>query len=220
MEILYKLRHITFNDWATLLFFLCFVIIAINRNVYSVRFSEFTKLAFSDRYAKTYKDSSNILNSFTVSMLVVQLIALSFFILLFFNQFEIATKNNGILFVQIITFLSVFIFSKFLFEKIIAVTFAIEEFVDQFNLQKVIYRTYIGFLLLPITLVLFYNPVSSSAIFYIIGFIILVFNVLLYITIVKKYQNFILRKIFYFILYLCAFEIAPYYFIYYWIVKN
>jgi len=220
MEILYKIRHITFNDWATLLFFLCFAIIAINRNVYSVRFSEFINLAFSDRYAKSYKDPSNILNSFTISMLVIQLIALSFFILLFFNQFEVAAKNNGILFVQIITFLSVFIFSKYLFEKIIAVTFAIEDFVDQFNLQKVIYRTYIGFLLLPITLILFYNPINSNVLFFIIGFIILIFNGLLYFTIIKKHQNFILRKIFYFILYLCAFEIAPYYFIYYWIVKN
>ncbi|MCD8518719.1 MAG: DUF4271 domain-containing protein, partial [Flavobacterium sp.] len=34
------------------------------------------------------------------------------------------------------------------------------------------------------------------------------------------YQNLLLRKIFYFILYLCTLEIAPYYFIYNWFTKN
>jgi hypothetical protein len=36
----------------------------------------------------------------------------------------------------------------------------------------------------------------------------------------KNYQNIIFGKLFYFILYLCAFEIAPYYFMYYWFTKG
>ena len=37
---------------------------------------------------------------------------------------------------------------------------------------------------------------------------------------IKLYQNLLIRKIFYFILYLCTLEIAPYYFIYNWFTKN
>ncbi|RZJ46716.1 MAG: DUF4271 domain-containing protein, partial [Flavobacterium sp.] len=40
------------------------------------------------------------------------------------------------------------------------------------------------------------------------------------ITPTKTYQNAIIGKLFYFILYLCALEIAPYYFMYYWITKE
>ena len=36
---------------------------------------------------------------------------------------------------------------------------------------------------------------------------------------IKNYQNIIFSKLFYFILYLCALEIAPYYFMYYWFTK-
>ena len=40
-----------------------------------------------------------------------------------------------------------------------------------------------------------------------------------YLVALKLYQNLLLRKIFYFILYLCTLEIAPYYFIYNWFKK-
>jgi hypothetical protein len=44
-------------------------------------------------------------------------------------------KTDWILFIQIFYFL-VFVLSKFLIEKIIGTAFNIEEFVEQFNLQK------------------------------------------------------------------------------------
>lgn len=220
MEVLFKIRQIPFSDWASLLFMLCFFIIAVNKSVFSTRFIEFAKLPFSNKYVKTYKDPSNIQNGFTVSMLIIQLISLTFFILLLLNQWNQASKSNGILFIQIITFLIVFIGSKFLIEKIMAFIFEIENFVESFNLQKVIYRSYIGFILLPVVLILYYNNISSTLLYIFILSTLLLINLLMYYNLIKKYQNFILPKIFYFILYLCAFEIAPYYFIYYWITKN
>jgi hypothetical protein len=57
-------------------------------------------------------------------------------------SFGYGLKTDLIL-IQIITFLIFFVLSKYLIEKIIATAFHIEEFVEQFNLQKVTYRTYI-----------------------------------------------------------------------------
>jgi hypothetical protein len=112
------------------------------------------------------------------------------------------------------------VLSKFLIEKIIATSFAIDEFADQFNLQKVTYRTYIGVLLLPINAILFYNANTSDFLFYGIIAIIALANLLTYFVSLKNYQNLLFGKLFYFILYLCALEIAPYYFIYYWFTKS
>lgn len=213
-------RIIENKDWATVLFLFCLVIIAINKVISSVRFNEFIKLAYSDKYIKIYKDSSNLMSGFTVSMFLLQLFSFSFFILLALDQFGIAKKTDWIIFIQLFTFLSVFILSKFLIEKIIATAFNIEEFSEQFNLLKVNYRGYFGLVLMPINILLYYNTFDSKLFFSILLIVLFTLNVTTYIVALKLYQNLLFRKIFYFILYLCTLEIAPYYFIYNWFTKN
>lgn len=213
-------RIIESKDWATILFVICIGIIAVNKTVSSIRFSEFVRLAYSDKYTKIYRDSSNLMNGFTVSMFVLQLLSFSFFTLLVLTQFDKAEKNNIIIYIQILTFLTVFILSKYLIEKIIATAFKIEEFTEQFNLLKANYRTYFGFILLPINIILFYNPIDSDLFFWVLLFALFAINIVTYIVALKLYQNLLIRKIFYFILYLCTLEIAPYYFIYNWFTKN
>lgn len=213
-------RIIESKDWATILFVLCVGIIAVNKTISSVRFNEFIRLAYSDKYTKIYKDSSNLMSGFTVSMFVLQLFSFSFFTLLVLNQFDKAEKTNGVVYIQIFTFLTVFILSKFLIEKIVATAFKIEEFNEQFNLLKVNYRAYFGFILLPVNIILFYNTFDSKLFFWTLLVALFVINITTYIVALKLYQNLLMRKIFYFILYLCTLEIAPYYFIYNWFTKN
>ena len=124
------------------------------------------------------------------------------------------------MFIRIFTFFGVFVLSKFLIEKIIATIFNIDEFAEQFNLQKVSYRTFIGIVLLPVNIYLFYQENSSKVFIFGLIFVILAINLYAYLISLKIYQNIIANKLFYFILYLCALEIAPYYFIYYLITKN
>jgi hypothetical protein len=208
------------KDWATLLFVVCLGIVTVNKSISWVRFSEFIRLAYSSKYNKIYRDSGNLLDGFTVSMFVLQLISFSFFILLVIRQFSALETNTLILYIQIFTLLSVFVLSKYLIEKIIATAFKIEEFNEHFNLLKVNYRTYLSLVLLPINIILFYNPIHSSAFFWVLISILFAVNMITYIVALKLYQNLIIRKIFYFILYLCTLEIAPYYFIYNWFTKN
>ena len=214
-------RIIANKDWATLLFIFCVGIIATNKSISAVRFNEFVRLAYSNKYTKMYRDSSNLMSGFTVSMFVLQLISLSFFILLVLNQFgKVATKTDYIAYIQIFTFLSVFILSKFLIEKIVGTAIDSESVVDQFNLIKTNYRAFLGFILLPVNIVLYYNAVPIKEVFYVILGVFLLYNVFTYYFLVKTYQKIILGKLFYFILYLCTLEIAPYYFMYYWVTKN
>ncbi|WP_417354114.1 DUF4271 domain-containing protein [Flavobacterium sp.] len=208
------------KDWATILFVFCFVLIAANRSVFGARFAEFSKLALSNKYIKIYKDSGNMTSSFTISFFFVQLVSFSFFIQFLLSYFGSSSKSSLITFVQIFTFLSFFILSKYLTEKIIATSFNIEEFNEQFNLMKVNYRTYIGLVLLPLNAILFYNSNPSPFVVYTILTLIIMGSLYSYIVSLKTYQNLILGKLFYFILYLCTLEIAPYYFMYYWFTKS
>ena len=208
------------RDWATILFVVALVLVAVTKSVFENRFSDYLRLIVSDKYIKVYRDSGHLRSGFTVALFIVQLISLAFFIQLLLAYFGYASKTDWVLFIQIIIFLAVFILSKFIIEKIIATSFNIEEFVEQFNLQKVSYRTYISLLILPIDIVLFYtNYISKNLIFLFIA-IILIVNMLTYLISLKNYQNLLFGKLFYFILYLCALEIAPYYFMYYWFTKS
>jgi len=208
------------RDWATVIFVVALILIAVAKTAFEGRFYDFLRLIVSDKYVKIYRDSSNLLSGFTIALFVVQLVSFSFFIQLSLSYFGLASKTDWILFIQIFTFFSVFVLAKFLIEKIIATAFNIEEFAEQYNLQKVTYRTYIGLLLLPIDLILFYNTNSSKWIIFGTIAIILAINLFTYLVSLKNYQNIIFGKLFYFILYLCALEIAPYYFIYYLFTKS
>ncbi len=213
-------RIIENKDWATLLFVLSFAAIAFTKSVFENRFTDFVRLLFSDKYINIYKDSSHLWSGFTIALFLVQIISFAFLIQLSLSNFGYASKTDWILYIQIITFLMYFVLAKFLIEKIIANAFNVDEFIEQFNLQKVIYRTYIGLILLPINAVLFYyDELSKNIPLFILG-LILIINTITYFISIKNYQNLILSKLFYFILYLCALEIAPYYFMYYWFTNR
>jgi hypothetical protein len=186
-ELVGQERIIDNKDWATALFVLSFVIIAVTKSAFLV----------SNKYNKIYKESSQLFSWFNVALMSVLFVSMSFFIQLILDYMGLASRYNWILFIQLLTMCSIFILSKFLIEKIIAVAFDFEEVIDQYNLQKVNYRTYISLCLLPINMLLFYTDnLSVSVIYTLIG------------------------KLFYFILYLCTLEIAPYYFVYYWFTKK
>ena len=208
------------RDWATCLFVFSFILIAITKTAFETRFSEFLRILVSDKYIKVYKDTSHLMSGFTILLFIVQVISFSFFIQLVLNYLGYVSKTDWVIFLRIFTFFGIFVLSKFLIEKIVAAVFNIEEFAEQFNLQKVSYRTFIGLILLPINIYLFYNNTPSNILIYCIIVVILIINLFSYLVSLKIYQNLLISKLFYFILYLCALEIAPYYFIYYLITKN
>lgn len=220
LETFLQPRVLDSKDWATYLFIFSFILIAIAKNTFETRFKDFLRVLISDKYIKVYKDPSHLMSGFTVLLFIVQLISFSFFLQLLLDKLNFVSKTDGIIFLRIFTFLAIFILSKFLIEKIIAAIFNIEEFAVQFNLHKVSFRTFIGIILLPVNIYLFYINNSSNLLFYCIVGAVLLINLFSYMISLRIYQNLFIGKVFYFILYLCALEIAPYYFIYYLITKN
>ena len=207
------------KDWATYLFLFSFILIAITKSAFETRFSEFIRILASDKYIKSYKDSSHLMSGFTILLFFVKIISFAFFIQIILDNLGFISKTDWVVYIRIFTFFSVFVLSKFLIEKIIATVFGIEEFNEQFNLQKVSYRTFIGIALLPINIYLYYSESGATYIIYSTIAIVMMINIYSYLVSLKIHQNLISSKLFYFILYLCALEIAPYYFIYYLITK-
>lgn len=220
MNEILQVRVVEDKDWITSLFLIAFILVAFAKAGFENRFNDFIRLIVSDKYLKIYKDNSQMTDWFTIVFFLIQLLSISFFIQMLISLLGYSTKTDYILFIQIFTAISLFILSKYLIEKIVAASFGIDEFANRFNLQKVSYRNYFGLLLLLINVILYYTAQISLFVLYGIIVAVLAANTLLYAKSLKKYQKLIMSKLFYFILYLCALEIAPYYFIYYWITKR
>src|SRR6187431_1048506 len=102
------------KDWATVLFIISLILIAITKTIFENRFSDFTRLIFSDKYIKIYKDGSNLMSWFTILLFIVQLISLSFFVQIVLSSFGYVSKTDSIIFFRISTLLGVFVLSKYL----------------------------------------------------------------------------------------------------------
>src|SRR5690606_16616943 len=87
-------RIISSADWATLLFILAFGLLTVNRNVFAVRFHDYIRLFYSDRYLKIYKDTNNLKSWFTISMFIIQLISYSFIIHIFLSYINYGNINS------------------------------------------------------------------------------------------------------------------------------
>ncbi|AMA48214.1 MULTISPECIES: DUF4271 domain-containing protein [Flavobacterium] len=213
-------RIVENKNWITIVFIVAIGVVTITKAVFEKRFTDFVRLLFNNKYIKVYKDPSNLMTWFTILLFFVQLISFSFFIQLVLSYYGYTTKTNWVSFIQIITFLTFFVLSKYLIEKIIATSFDTESFIEQFNLFKVSYRTYLGILLLPVDMVLYYTNSINQYVILGVLVIILIINAVTYLVSLRNYQNLLLRKLFYFILYICALEIAPYFFMYYYITNR
>src|SRR5690554_7202722 len=80
MEVEFLHRDPLSVDWATILFVLTLAVIVVTRNTFPVRFAEFIRLGVSNKYLSVYRDANNMKSGFTISMFIVQMVSLSFFV--------------------------------------------------------------------------------------------------------------------------------------------
>ncbi len=172
------------------------------------RFQSYLALLFNYRYLKVYsKEKNQTQHWFNVLLFIPQLITFSLIIKEAIGYFQLATGSNILV---IISFLTLFILFKYYLEKIISTIFDITEFTESFQFHKLTYRNYSAMLLIPfLTYYTFSNLPKNILIITILGLFISL-NVISLVLTLTNHQKSISRHLFYFILYLCALEIAPY----------
>lgn len=199
------------NDWLTIVIVSCFILLAVAKSLNEAKFREFLVLAFNDsQILKPKKDKRNN-QSMSMVLFAIQLLSVSVFLFMACQTWGVYdTLEPFILFVRIFIFLGLFVGVKYFVEKVVGVLFVIEESIEQYHQKKLAYRNYFGFLLLPINCLFIYTFEPTKWVFWITGGVILILNVVSLIIIFRRNENIIYNNPFYFILYLCALEIAPY----------
>ncbi len=202
------LRHIDFNTAETLLLFASVLSLTIAKFIDEQKFHSFIMLFVNYKYLKIFsKEPNQTTTPFNFFLFVPQLICFTLIVWICIDIFKLPIHINPYL---ILPFLFLFILFKFYLEKMIATIFDITSFVESFHFHKVTYRNLAALLLLPLISLLIYSNLNTKIMFYIILIVFISLNIISLALTLRNHQKLIGKYLFYFILYLCALEIAPY----------
>ena len=208
------LREIISNEWYVIFFVLCLSILALAKRSFSTRFNDFLLLVGKSNYLKIYARDQKFIDQFDALLFINLIISLSLFCFLGYSTFIDSIPFNLGAFLKILLGIGSIILIKILLERLIGSLFGIDTLMDSYLFQKTNYKNYTGLLLLPINILLVFTIPLSVNVFYVIFGLIFIINLIGFITSIKTHQKTIINNIFYFILYLCALEIAPYVILY------
>ena len=204
---LLSLRPLANHHWTigTLLFVLV-VLVVVKWNKTNYFFSYLSSLYKSDFYSKKFIEKRRIELS-ELFLFVGSLWSLSYFIVVLKEGIDFSILAHF----QILLLITILILSKYLIEKMIGDLFEIDATLNKYLFFKQGVLSWISlFYVFPFGLFLYFqNNFNSELVLIIIISAIGIYIVKL-ASFIVLYQKQILRYWFYFILYLCAFEIAPY----------
>ncbi|MFV8226386.1 DUF4271 domain-containing protein [Christiangramia aquimixticola] len=212
MQAIYRIYE--YQDWITITFLICFVLIVLAKILFPQRFEDFLSLLTSGKFIAFKGKENKAFHGFNILLLTIQSLAISMFLYLCYDYYFESDLAVPILYIRILTAYVCIILIKTGVEKIIGNIFEIDDQVDYYIFQKFTYRSFIAICLLCISLLLTYSVNLNSLLLSLTGGLALIANGLGMFIIYRRNQNVLIVNWFYFILYLCALEIAPYIILY------
>jgi Domain of unknown function (DUF4271) len=208
------LREIIFNEWITILIVLCIGILAFTKTAFSNRFNDFLWVIGNSKYLKIYSRKQKFIDQFDGLLFLNLVISFSLFFIILDNTFFESNVFSISFFIKLLIGIGAIILIKVLLERLIGSIFEIDSLIDSYVFQKTNYKNYIGLVLLPINILLIFAIQPTKTILFIVIGLLFIVNFVGLITSFKMHQKVILNNLFYFILYLCVLEIAPYIILY------
>jgi hypothetical protein len=209
-------RTISSNDWVTIVFLLILLLLAFSKKIYSEDFFDFSRIFISNKYFTSHKRTISVLNLFSFILFIGQslIISLGVYYLINFSNLILIKTEGYLLFIQIFVAYNILIGVKYLTEKIIGEVFNISTFLDNYVFYKITYKNFLAILVLPILFIFTYGGVNTPIFGYLFLAVWAVANILVLSKYYSKNQKLVFGNWFYFILYLCTLEIAPYFILY------
>ncbi|WP_108804889.1 DUF4271 domain-containing protein [Aquimarina sp. Aq107] len=208
-------RELISTDWITIVIMVSITLLASAKLINSIRFSEFIMLFNTNKYVVVNQKGNKLSTFFNSVLILAQILSISLFAYLCIEAFQWQGDSIDMMFYFKIASLYLFVFiCKILIEKIISTIFSIETLIEDYLFYKISYRNFLGVILLPLNLLFVYSVKPSKIVMIILIVSLLLLNLIILFSVYRRNENVILNNLFYFILYLCALEIAPYFMLY------
>ena len=200
------------NDWISFVFLIILVVLAIVKINYKDRLLYTNFLIVQKKHLLIfYKEDKNIaLSLFQVYLFFVQalVIALLFY---FLNTYYVFSSILNGFKGYLIILLSLFIYflARFFIGVFLSEIFNIKKAYKRVVYDKISYFNNITLWLLPFILICSYTQLYKIFFLKITLFIFIILVIIRYVLVVLNNKKLLFNNLFYFILYLCALEIAP-----------
>lgn len=208
------LRNIQRIDWITLLLFGSLMLVVLAKSTFYYRFLNFIILPFNNKYVFMYNKKEKLLNWFHIFFTVFQVINLSLFIYLalqvLFKGGSFMSMDSTYGYPTILGALLLFLLIKVSLQLSNGFIFNSNKIISDLIFKKLSYLNYSGLIMFAANIILCYVLKNSQIVVYVAFFLILLINTIGWVTLLRNHQNFLASNFFYFILYLCALEIAPF----------
>jgi len=206
-------RIIISKDWITIILLMIITLLIFNKIRHPLKFNKLHTLLFSSSYIGSYSKSTPlILSVFNFIFIFIFIIVISLLLFVATSLYGFNNNYELIFFFKIFVFALSYMLGRFIIGFLLSILFEKEKEQQYFTFLKLSYLSSFSILILPFLIVNFYiNSTIYSHLILILACLLLIY---FFVLQVKNNQNLVFSNIFYFILYLCALEIAPYIIVY------
>jgi hypothetical protein len=208
------MRNFITYEWFTIFTIIGLFAIVAAKFLFTLRFNDFLYVIGNSKYLKIYSKDQKFIDQFDSFLFINLALSFSIFIYFAYSTFISSVPFELISFLKLLFAVSTIIIIKTLFERLIGSLFEIDSLIDDYLFQKTTFKNYSGFVFLVANLFLIYTNIPPEVVIISAFSVVCIINLIGFLTSFKNYQKLINPNFFYFLLYLCALEIAPYILLY------
>ncbi|MDO6515769.1 DUF4271 domain-containing protein [Zobellia uliginosa] len=198
-------------DWITIILIGSILFLVLAKGLFYSRFLNFIILPFNNKYIFMYSKKERLMNWFHIFFTIFQVINFALFIFLARQILRESTDDiYPFMYPIILACLLGFIVVKIILQLGNGFIFGSIKTIGELIFKKLSYLNYSGIIMFLANVILAYVAQGSKTVVYVAILLILLINVIGWVTVLRNHQKFITNYFFYFILYLCALEISPF----------
>ena len=205
-----ELRFHNIPDWVIGLLWLSLGLISLSKIAYPQRHLSFSNLINHNKYVFVYNKKQAFLHPFQWLWGFFAMINCSLFIFFFAPILFENAAINGLNYWHYFALIGVFVVVKPILQNIHGWLFGNKKLLNEIIFKKNSFFNYCSMILFTANILFAFVPLNAKFLFYSSLFLCIIVTLIGWILILRNYQKYILHNVFYFILYLCALEIAPF----------
>jgi hypothetical protein len=198
------------NNWLTPVFVFALLLLVVLKISNQQKLSGYFSAIFIKGFIiKKTEERESLFNTFDIVLLCFSAIVYAVFFSVIAELFLDVTASFTV-FVSAFSFVVVYLILSLVLDFGMANLFEVQNETSYLFLTKIAYLYNTALILFPVLIITTYSSLGVAVLFLVFALFFLLSMLLLFIN----NKNLILNKLFYFILYICALEIAPLLFIY------